>query len=442
MGRKATPLSVIDDINAQIRARFNADVISRKQFLTFNEETGVWPGWLRRDPALAAGRGQYRIPGPGYVPPGRSVVDGGDDVQQPAPKATKVAVETQDVAVDLHVQKSKDISPAALTEAQFAKMSVSERLRAIRTQASQLAVVPSKDPAFVKFGEFDTVYRIIESNLFYPVYITGLSGNGKTFNANQACAIAGREYIRVNITPETDEDDLLGGFRLVDGNTVFELGPVVIAMLRGAVLMLDEIDYASPKISCIQSVLEGRSVVLKKLGVTIDPTKGFTVIATSNTKGRGSEDGRFVGTQLLNEAFLERFAITIEQEYPSVTVEKNILQKTFAAMGYEVTAQDKEVFELLAKWADGIRKTFMEDGVDDLISTRRLVHIIGGYGIFDRDIKQAVRLGVNRFDTKTRDAFIDLFDKMMPDPANPVPDSWVAPEPEATVADPDGDMPF
>ncbi len=425
MGRKATPLSVIDAINAELRERFGSDVITRPQFLQYTEETGKWPSWLRRDPALSAGRGRYRIPGPGYVPPGRPSHDSTPTVARP------VTESHDDASVEFHVQpKSKDLSPAALTESQFAKMSVAERLNVIRTQASQLAVIPSQDPAFVKFGEFDIIHRIIESRAFFPVYITGLSGNGKTFNANQACALAGREYIRVNITPETDEDDLLGGFRLVDGNTVFELGPVVVAMLRGAVLMLDEIDYASPKISCIQSVLEGRAVVLKKLGVVIEPVEGFNVLATSNTKGRGSEDGRFVGTQLLNEAFLERFAITIEQDYPSIVVEKNILTKTFAKT-HTVTPEDKEVFELLAKWADGIRKTFMEDGVDDLISTRRLVHIIGAYGIFDRDIKQAIRLGVNRFDTKTRDAFMDLFDKMMPDPANPVPDSWSTPDPES-----------
>ena len=263
-------------------------------------------------------------------------------------------------------------------------------------------LIPQKDDSFVKFGNFGDVKKIIESRVFYPSFITGLSGNGKTFSVEQACAQLGRELIRVNITIETDEDDLIGGFRLVDGATVWHNGPVVEALERGAVLLLDEIDLASNKILCLQSVLEGKGVYLKKIGKYVRPAAGFTVIATANTKGKGSDDGRFVGTNVLNEAFLERFPITIEQEYPSAAIETKILLANKC---------DQEFTENLIKWAGVIRKTFYDGGVDEVITTRRLVHIAKAYSIFG-DRLQAVTHCVNRFDNDTKQSFLDLYTKV------------------------------
>ena len=263
-------------------------------------------------------------------------------------------------------------------------------------------LVPVKNNTFVKFGPFTDIKKVIQSNQFYPTFVTGLSGNGKTFGVEQACAQLGRELIRVNITIETDEDDLIGGFRLVDGSTVWHNGPVIEALERGAVLLLDEIDLASNKILCLQSVLEGKGVYLKKIGKYVRPAKGFTVIATANTKGKGSDDGRFVGTNVLNEAFLERFPITIEQEYPSAAIETKIL----VANGC-----DKNFTENLVKWAGVIRKTFYDGGVDEVITTRRLVHIAKAYSIFG-DRLQSVTHCVNRFDNDTKQSFLDLYTKV------------------------------
>jgi hypothetical protein len=268
-------------------------------------------------------------------------------------------------------------------------------------------LVPPKDSNYVPFGNFADVKKIIQSGLFYPVFITGLSGNGKTFSVEQACAQLKRELIRVNITIETDEDDLIGGFRLQDGNTVWHNGPVVEALQRGAVLLLDEIDLASNKILCLQSILEGKGVFLKKTGQYVNPAPGFTVIATANTKGKGSDDGRFIGTNVLNEAFLERFALTFEQEYPTPTVEAKILQKLSSSIG----CLDEEFCEKLSAWSDIIRKTFKEGGIDEVISTRRLTHIIRAYSIFGKRMK-AIEVCVNRFDEETKTSFMELYNKI------------------------------
>ena len=208
--------------------------------------------------------------------------------------------------------------------------------------------------------------------------------------------------IRVNITIETDEDDLIGGFRLNNGATVWHNGPVVEAMARGAVLLLDEIDLASNKILCLQSALEGKGVFLKKIGKQITPSEGFQIFATANTKGKGSDDGRFIGTNVLNEAFLERFPVTFEQEYPTVATEANILKKI---------CSDEEFCKRLADWADIIRKTFYDGGIDEVISTRRLVHIVNAYSIFD-DKAKAIKVCLNRFDDETKTAFLELYDKV------------------------------
>jgi hypothetical protein len=268
-------------------------------------------------------------------------------------------------------------------------------------------LIPEKDDTFVKFGNFNDVKKIIQSNLFYPTFITGLSGNGKTFSVEQACAQLKRELIRVNITIETDEDDLIGGFRLVDGNTAWHNGPVIEALERGAVLLLDEIDLASNKILCLQSILEGKGVFLKKIGKWVKPAAGFNVIATANTKGKGSDDGRFIGTNVLNEAFLERFPVTFEQSYPAPATEQKILEGIALDLGVE----ERDFCKRLVDWADIIRKTFYDGGIEEIISTRRLVHIIRAYSIF-QDKEKAIQVCVNRFDDETKQAFLELYDKV------------------------------
>jgi len=268
-------------------------------------------------------------------------------------------------------------------------------------------LIPEKDPLYVPFGNFNDVYTIIKSGRYYPAFITGLSGNGKTFMVEQACAKAKREFFRVNITVETDEDDLLGHYALIDGNTVWQDGPVVKAMERGAILLLDEIDLASSKIMCLQPVLEGKGVFLKKVNRFVSPSIGFNVLATANTKGKGSEDGRFIGTNILNEAFLERFPITVEQEYPSMSVERKILDKVFASL--DITEYG-DFAEKLVTWADIIRKTFYEGGIDEIIATRRLVHIVNAYAIFG-DRKKAIEMCIARFDDDTKTSFLDLYSK-------------------------------
>ena len=268
-------------------------------------------------------------------------------------------------------------------------------------------LVPTKDSTFVPFGNFKDVKKIIQSRNFYPTFITGLSGNGKTFSVEQACAQLGREIIRVNITIETDEDDLIGGFRLVNGETVWHNGPVIEALERGAILLLDEIDLASNKILCLQSVLEGSGVFLKKIGKFVRPRAGFNIIATANTKGKGSDDGRFIGTNVLNEAFLERFPVTFEQEYPTVANEIKILN----GVSQQIGVTDADFCKRLVDWADIIRKTFYDGGIEDLISTRRLVHIVRAFSIFN-DKAKAIQVCINRFDDETKQSFLELYDKV------------------------------
>ena len=271
----------------------------------------------------------------------------------------------------------------------------------------QQNLVPIKDETFVKFGPFSDIKRILQSKLFYPTFITGLSGNGKTFGVEQACAQLKRELIRVNITIETDEDDLIGGFRLIDGNTVWHNGPVIEALERGAILLLDEIDLASNKILCLQSILEGKGVFLKKIGKWVAPAAGFNVVATANTKGKGSDDGRFIGTNVLNEAFLERFPVTFEQAYPAPAHETKILNNVASTLG----VNDSDFCKRLVDWADIIRKTFYDGGIEEIISTRRLVHIIRAFSIF-KDKAKAIQVCTNRFDDETKQSFMELYDKV------------------------------
>ncbi len=267
--------------------------------------------------------------------------------------------------------------------------------------------IPDKDASFVSFGNFSDIKKIVSSRQYYPIFITGLSGNGKTFSVEQACAQLKRELIRVNITIETDEDDLIGGFRLVNGETVWHDGPVVQALNRGAILLLDEIDLASNKILCLQSVLEGKGVFLKKIGKYVKPAAGFNVVATANTKGKGSDDGRFIGTNVLNEAFLERFPVTFEQAYPTPKVETAILKKAAEALN----CYDEEFVGRLVAWAEIIRKTFYDGGVDEIISTRRLVHVIRAFSIFGKR-KKAIEVCIARFDDETKQSFMELYTKI------------------------------
>jgi len=268
-------------------------------------------------------------------------------------------------------------------------------------------LIPKKDPLFVAHGHFSDLIKVLSSRKFYPVFETGESGTGKTYMTEQACAKLKREFIRVNITVETDEDDLLGHYALIDGNTVWQDGPVVIAMERGAVLLLDEIDLASNKVMCLQPILEGKGVYLKKINRMVTPTEGFSVVATANTKGKGSEDGRFVFTNILNEAFLERFPITMEVGYPAAQTEKKIVNKVLDSLG----VPDPDFCEKLVNWANAIRKTFYDGGIDEVIATRRLVHISNAFAIFG-DRMKAIEMCVNRFDEDTKTSFLDLYSKI------------------------------
>ena len=336
------------------------------------------PQWLVKNPANKVGRALFKLPALGEITSVHAsrLVQAAEQYE-PAPKTEKIEnTETK-------------------TEAAYVVSSLTGN------------IIPEKDPNFVTFGDYTSVKSIIASKKFYPIFITGLSGNGKTLGVTQACAEKKREMIRVNITIETDEDDLLGGYRLRDGQTVWQNGPVIEAMERGAVLLLDEIDLASNKIMCLQPILEGNGVFVKKINKFIKPALGFTVVATANTKGKGSEDGQFIGTNVLNEAFLERFPITFEQKYPSVKIETKIISKMLETE----SVKDDEYATNLVNWADIIRKTYTEGGVDEIISTRRLVHIAKAYSIFRNKLK-AVEVCTNRFDDDTKQSFIDLYTKI------------------------------
>ena len=333
-----------------------------------------FPHWITRVSTYKVGRGLWSIP-----------LDGSTEVSEVKVKEKKTPKPTPAV------------EPAVSTTVEMSKgTSVKE------------SSIPEKDPLFVPFGNFSDVEAIVKSNMFYPIFVTGLSGNGKTFMVEQACAKAKRELFRVNVTIETDEDDLLGGFRLVNGETVWFDGPVVEAMRKGAVLLLDEVDLASTKIMCLQPVLEGKGVFLKKINEWVECAEGFNIIATANTKGKGDETGNFIGAGVLNEAFLERFPITVEQEYPANAVEKKILNKVFD----KLNVSDTEFVDKLVNWADIIRKTYVEGAIDELITTRRLVHISNAYAIFNMDRMKAIQMCLNRFDGETMTAMVDLYTKV------------------------------
>ena len=370
-----------------------------------------FPHWITRDKnsPLKVGRGLWKIPVNGSVAVKSS--------PSPKKKVEKVVAEPVFDATPIEVVPDVDTRPI-VKESSVVEMT--------KGTTSTVTNIPSKDPLFVPFGNFSDVNSIFKSNMFYPIYVTGLSGNGKTFMIEQAAAKAGRELFRVNITVETDEDDLLGGFRLVDGETVWFDGPVVEAMRKGAIVLLDEVDLASTKIMCLQPVLEGKGVFLKKINEFVECADGFNVVATANTKGKGDETGNFMGAGVLNEAFLERFPITVEQEYTSNAVEKKILNKVFD----KLNINDSEFVDKLINWADVIRKTYVEGAIDQLITTRRLVHISNAYAIFNMDRMKAISMCVNRFDDETKMAMIDLYTKI---------DSGVDAEATATATEEEGD---
>ena len=294
---------------------------------------------------------------------------------------------------------------------------------AVASVSNDEVYVPAFDDTFVAWGNFTELLKIVRSRMFYPTFVSGLSGNGKTFMIEQACAKLKREYVRVQISPETDEDDLIGGFRLIKGETVFQKGPVLKAMEAGAILMIDEIDRGTNKIMCLQGVLEGKPVLVKKTGEVVEPKDGFNIIATANTKGKGSEDGRYSGAAIIDDAFLERFTITLEQTFPAIKTEEKIVMKHMK----KFETIDEEFAKLLVGWADAIRKTFYDEGIDEVISTRRLCHIVQTFSIFNKREK-AIALCVNRFDEDTKAAFIDLYEKVDATINNPEPE--VEPEVE------------
>ena len=352
----------------------STNLVDRADIKTVEVKSGLsYPQWLVKGDTLKKERGLFHLPN-----------DRGE------------------IGEVMTVQNTSGPVPTEISQA-VVQMAPS----AIGVMEEEDSYVPEKFEGYVPWGNFNILKEVLKSRIFYPIFITGLSGNGKTLMVKELCARLKREYVRANITVETDEDDLIGGFRLLNGETVWHDGPVVTAMKRGALLLLDEIDLASNKIMCLQPVLEGSSIYLKKIGKWVHPSEGFNVLATANTKGQGSEDGRFIGTNVMNESFLERFPVTIEQTYPTNKIEEKILVN-------ELAKHDKvenDFVSNLVKWADVIRKTFYEGGVDEIISTRRLVHIVNAFSIFDDKVK-AISMCISRFDAETKESFLDLYTKV------------------------------
>ena len=357
-----------DFVDAAVAVYGEGAVLNRKQILEVAEKNSLGnPRWFRKD-EYKVGYNQYQLPN-GEVKIAKEVVNE-VQVNVPAPAQESMSV---------NLVMSSDIEN----------------------------LVPSKFEGFVPWGHTATIKKIVQSGLYYPLFVTGLSGNGKTLMIEQIHADMKKELIRVNITIETDEDDLLGGFRLVNGETKFVNGPVIEAMNRGCTLLLDECDLGSNKLLALQPVLEGKGVYLKKVNQWVAPKKGFNVMATANTKGKGSEDGMFIGTNILNEAFLERFAITLEQPYPSIAIEKKIVVNSMK----KYNKVDEKFADNLITWADVIRKTFYDGGIDEVISTRRLDHIAKAFAIFN-DKAKSIELCVARFDADTKESFLDLYSKI------------------------------
>jgi hypothetical protein len=378
-------------------AKRYGNTATRQQLVALSSEGYGRQFWLEAD-KYRVGRGTYQLPL--------------DEFNINLTGATATVIE---------MPKKEYIAPVAKPVAKISSVG----------RVEEGAIVPKVNSLYVPFGFFDKMKAIVASQRFYPVFVSGLSGNGKTFMVEQSCAQAKREFLRVNISPETDEDDLIGGFRLIDGETKWFDGPVIQAMKRGSVLVLDEIDRGSNKLMCMQGVLEGKGILVKKTGEYVEPATGFNVVATANTKGKGDETGRYMAATILDDAFLERFPITVEQEYPDTKIETKILAKVFDNLGIK----DKDFVDNLVKWADIIRKTFQEGAIDELISTRRLVHIAEAYTIFNNKM-DAIQYCINRFDAETKSAFLDLYTKI---------DAGIDPtaQPEVKVEEPkSNEVPF
>ena len=377
-----------------IQALANAGLTSPLTFAEMQEvcdSTGLYkmpPSWITHDSDRKVSRGLYAVP---------EIT--GNVVSPVAPKDAPVNTNNAPAPT---AEENVDIQTGPVGAVEQPVMTAASLVMGM-TGGDRDSLVPQKFDGYVNWGHFNNVVKIVKSRKFYPIFITGLSGNGKTLMIEQVCAKLKRECYRVNITRQTDEDDLLGGFRLINGNTVWQDGPVVSAMKSGGVLLLDEVDLASANIMCLQPVLEGKGVFLKKIGVWITPSEGFQVFATANTKGKGSDDGRFVGTSVMNEAFLDRFPITMEQPYATKATEKKILVKA--------GCDDKDFADNLTKWAEIIRKTFAEGGIDEVVSTRRLVNIVEAFGIFG-DKRTALDMCMSRFDELTKKSLIDLYEKV------------------------------
>lgn len=382
----------------------NVESLSRSEVLEVCQKKNVpMPNWLLGDRAFRVGRGRYSLVA-------------GVAAQRGKEKTAKVKRAPRAVGAPLKgLVPSVETSTSAVSNLHDPAMAATILQMNPHAQVQEFSLVPKSVTGYVPFGNYTDVRTILKSEKFYPTYITGLSGNGKTMMVEQACAQLKRECVRVNITIETDEDDLIGGFRLQEGKTVWQNGPVIVAMERGAVLLLDEVDLGSNKLMCLQPVLEGKPIYLKKVNKVVTPAPGFNIVATANTKGKGSDDGRFIGTNVMNEAFLERFSITIEQEYPSSRVEAQILNNVLSGSNIS----EPEFVDILVNWADVIRKTFYDGAVSEIISTRRLVHICETFSIF-RNREKSVRLCLNRYDVDTMNSFMELY-KKLDATVNPLP---------------------
>lgn len=406
------PVDTTEFMNAVRKEFGDIKTITRQQVIQIMNDYGLKdPLWLTKNDAVRVGRGLY------------SLDDTGSAVAASKPvKAVKVkSMPAAEIASAVPVAQVTEVANHA------------DMAMALHASTDTISLVPDKAKGYVPFGHFNDVRMIIKSGKFYPTYITGLSGNGKTMMIEQIAAQEKRELVRANITKETDEDDLIGGFRLIDGKTVWQNGPVIVAMERGAVLLLDEVDLGDAKLMCLQPILEGKPIYLKKINRVVTPAPGFNILATANTKGKGSDDGRFIGTNVMNEAFLERFSITFEQEYPPLKTEAKILNNVLGASGIE----DKDFADRLVNWADMIRKAFYDGAVSDIISTRRLVHICEAYAIFGQDREKAIKLCLNRFDVDTKNGFFDLYTKL-DDTLNPKP----AADETVTAVNLDEEVPF
>ena len=379
----------------------DAKAVCQKIGLTDSQYKTIYTHVMRH---VKVAKGIYAFPAEHTFGSGKKIVKASPEVVKAAKKKTLQS--DMDVISSTDEVAQKWEKKAKEAKASFEKPKTVSKPVA-KTKSTPISLIPKSDPQYVTWGHFKDIKTIISSKIFYPVFVTGLSGNGKTSMIHEVCAKLKRDLVRVNITVETDEDDLLGGFRLVDGETVWQDGPIINAMRRGSIALVDEIDLASHKIMCLQPVLEGKPIYLKKINEVVYPEPGFNVIATANTKGKGSDDGRFIGTNILNEAFLDRFSATFYQEYPTTKMEAKILSKQFKM--YELTEDD--FVDKLVRWADVIRRSFKEGAVDEIVTTRRLIDITKSYSIFNDKLK-AVAMCLERFDDETKESFTDLYTKI------------------------------